>query len=281
MSITRKINSILEIACNYDVIVFDQWGVLHDGARPYRFAIETVRQLKLSGHCLAVLSNSGKRAPSNLRRISSFGFEEVWFDAVMTSGEAFATEFIDKNISEKVFFPIQRTAGDAGSFAAELNLRLTQNIQDCEAILLMGLPDGTNVSDWGTVMRKALDRQIPVYCTNPDHKGPRPGGIQVVQPGALAFDYQERGGRVVYYGKPHRPIFERLKSMLNGERLLMVGDSLQNDIAGGYEAGWDTLLIKNGLHFEYFSVGETQKVLKALTLKFSTVQPTFIIEQLK
>ena len=62
MSVTREINSIIEIASDYDAIVFDQWGVLHDGAQPYSFAVQTLRQLNLSGHCLAVLSNSGKRA---------------------------------------------------------------------------------------------------------------------------------------------------------------------------------------------------------------------------
>ena len=180
-----------------------------------------------------------------------------------------------------MFFPIQRTAGDAVSFAAELNLRLTQNIQDCEAILLMGLPDGTNVSDWGTVMRKALDRQIPVYCTNPDRNGPRSGGIQVTQPGALAFDYKEKGGRVIFYGKPYRPIFENLKLMLGAKSLLMVGDSLENDIVGGYEAGWDTLLVKGGLHLNRFSEGDTEKNLKELTSELSTPNPTFIIGQVK
>ena len=274
MLVTREINSIIEIASDYDAIVFDQWGVLHDGAKPYSFAVQTLRQLNISGHCLAVLSNSGKRASSNAQRIHSFGFEEAWFDAVMTSGEAFAAEILNKKISEQTFFAIKRTTGDADRFAAELSLRLSENIQHCDAILLRGFPDSAS-------LHEALDRQIPVYCTNPDSKAPRSGGIQVIQPGALAFDYEEKGGRVTFYGKPHRPIFENLKLMLGAERLLMVGDSLENDIAGGYEAGWDTLLVKCGLHSKRFSKGDTQKNLKELTSELSTPNPTFIIEQVK
>ena len=281
MLVTREINSIIEIASDYDAIVFDQWGVLHDGAKPYSFAVQTVKQLTLSGHCLAVLSNSGKRASSNAQRIYSFGFEKGWFDAVMTSGEAFATEILNKKISEQTFFAIQRAAGDADKFAAELNLRLSKNIKYCDAILLMGFPDGASLHDWDLILEKALDRQIPVYCTNPDHKGPRSGGRQVSQPGALAFDYQQKGGRVIYYGKPHRPIFENLKLMLNAEHVLMVGDSLENDIAGGHGAGWDTLLVKGGLHLKRFSEGDTQEKLKELTSELASPYPTFIIEQVK
>ena len=281
MSVTREINSIIEIASDYDAIVFDQWGVLHDGAQPYSFAVQTLRQLNLSGHCLAVLSNSGKRASSNAQRICSFGFEEAWFDVVMTSGEAFAAEILNKKISEQTFFPIQRNAGDADKFAAELSLQLSDNMQYCDAILLMGFPDSASLNDWEIIVNNALEQQLPVYCTNPDRNGPRSGGIQVTQPGALAFDYKEKGGRVIFYGKPYRPIFENLKLMLGAKSILMVGDSLENDIVGGYEAGWDTLLVKGGLHLNRFSEGDTQKNLKELTLELSTPNPTFIIGEVK
>ena len=36
---TLKIESILEISNKYDAIVFDQYGVLHDGKIPYLGAI--------------------------------------------------------------------------------------------------------------------------------------------------------------------------------------------------------------------------------------------------
>ncbi|MBT4872993.1 MAG: hypothetical protein HON39_10185 [Marinovum sp.] len=103
---TKEINSIDEIAAEYDAIVFDQWGVLHDGAKPYRPAVQTVKRLKGAGHCLAVLSNSGKRVDANVQQISSFGFELSSFDAVITSGEAFATDFLDMKVAEKSFLQI-------------------------------------------------------------------------------------------------------------------------------------------------------------------------------
>jgi ribonucleotide monophosphatase NagD (HAD superfamily) len=56
---TLKIESILEISNKYDAIVFDQYGVLHDGKIPYLGAIECLSTLKKIGLKLAVLSNSG------------------------------------------------------------------------------------------------------------------------------------------------------------------------------------------------------------------------------
>ena len=43
---TLKIESILEISNKYDAIVFDQFGVLHDGKIPYFGSIECLNTLK-------------------------------------------------------------------------------------------------------------------------------------------------------------------------------------------------------------------------------------------
>jgi len=43
---TLKIESILEISNKYDAIVFDQYGVLHDGKIPYLGAIECLSTFK-------------------------------------------------------------------------------------------------------------------------------------------------------------------------------------------------------------------------------------------
>lgn len=43
---TLKIERILEISNKYDAVVFDQFGVLHDGKIPYFGAIECLSALK-------------------------------------------------------------------------------------------------------------------------------------------------------------------------------------------------------------------------------------------
>ena len=68
---TRLLDSISQIADQFDAIVLDQWGVLHDGTTPYDGAIDALQRLVSQGSRLAVLSNSGKRSDLNAQRIAA------------------------------------------------------------------------------------------------------------------------------------------------------------------------------------------------------------------
>jgi glycerol 3-phosphatase-2 len=48
-------------------------------------------------------------------------------------------------------------------------------------------------------------------------------------------------------GKPRRPLLDETVRRLGGERPLMIGDRLDTDIAGGHEAGVDSLLVLTGV----------------------------------
>ena len=47
---TRLLDSIGQIADQFDAIVLDQWGVLHDGSAPYPAALDALKVLQ---HCTA------------------------------------------------------------------------------------------------------------------------------------------------------------------------------------------------------------------------------------
>ncbi len=273
---TRRIDRIAEVASDYDAIVFDQWGVLHNGSTPYSGALDCIDDLVAAGHRLAVLSNSGKRAANNARRITSMGFRPDGFDVVMTSGEALWHDIQAAQISERRFFAVQRSPDDAASWAGGLDIELT-GFETADAILLMGLPDGTELDAWQSVIADALARKLPIYCSNPDRKSPRAGGT-VVSPGALAFRYQDMGGRVTFYGKPHLPVFRSLQSALEAKKILMIGDSLEHDIAGAATAGWDSVLVGGGLYAEAFAQGPWQDALATLS---KGTAPTFYIGEIR
>ncbi len=277
---TRQLDTINEIASNYDAIVLDQWGVLHDGTQPYGAAIDILSELKAGGSRLAVLSNSGKRAAPNAYRIAAMGFQSDLLEHVMTSGEALWADIHDQRIPEKRFYAIECVKGDALVWARGLDIELTQSLQDADAILLMGLPDGSNLSDWTEVLKGALKTQMTLYCSNPDRQSPRAGGL-VISPGALGFAYRDIGGKTVFYGKPHEPIFRSLEKALGTQKLLMVGDSLEHDISGGHAAGWDTLFVRGGLYADDFAQAEIDETLARLCTAKSYVAPTYSIEVLK
>lgn len=277
----QQIETLSDIAADYDAIVFDQWGVLHNGSTPYSKAVAAINGLHDNGHKLAVLSNSGKRSTPNALRIAKFGFAQSLFCLFMTSGEALWNDIANRQIEETIFFAIERSAGDAQAFALGLKIELVDDVKAAQAILLMGLPDGDKSSDWAEFIAAALALDIPMYCSNPDRASPRAHGITVVSPGALAHEYRDLGGKVTFYGKPHRPVFEAVQKALGSERLLMVGDSLEHDIAGAHNVGWDTALVQNGLYEAEFAQGDHQATLALLAEQKSAPHPTYMIGELR
>lgn len=272
------IDRLAEVTSDYDAIVFDQWGVLHNGSLPYPQAADCVAHLRASSKPLAVLSNSGKRAAPNAARIAAMGFDEAWFDVVMTSGEALWSDVTAGRIAETAFLPVEAAPGDAARWANGLSITLVSQLEAAEAVLLMGLADGVTLEVFDSLLNDALARNLTIYCTNPDRASPRATGL-VVSPGALAFAYLDRGGAVRFYGKPHQPIFEALSQSLESSRLLMVGDSLEHDIAGAHAAGWDSLLIQGGLYAEDFATGDPNTLARLMAEK-SAPAPTYMMDML-
>lgn len=247
---TRLIESIGDIADQFDAIVLDQWGVLHDGRAPYPSALDALRLLQDRPVKIGVLSNSGKRAAPNISRIAGMGFDEGTFDTVMTSGEALWQSFASGQASARKLFAIVGKEGDAQSWADGLDVTIVPTPEEADAILLMGLPDLQDVTAYEDPLETALARNLPLYCSNPDFASPRAHGTYVVSPGVLARRYTESGGTVHLYGKPHHPIFAAMETTLGcaPDRILMVGDSLHHDILGAQTAGWSSMLICVGVH---------------------------------
>lgn len=274
---TRQIDTIAAIASGYDVIVFDQWGVLHDGSAPYPGAVTAVDGL---GATKAVLSNSGKRAAPNADRIAAMGFANGAFDFVMTSGEALWQDIHAGQITERRFFAVERQSGDAAIWADGLGIELCADARNAEAILMMGLPDGTAIEDWTDQLASWRRFDLPIYCSNPDRQSPRAGGC-VMSPGALAFAYRDLGGVSVFYGKPHKPVFAALEQIFGPGRYLMIGDSMEHDIAGAHGAGWDSLLIEGGLYADRFATGDGNKVVAEIAAEQQCAPPTYRMRGLR
>lgn len=278
-----RIDTLSDIARRFDAIVLDQWGVLHDGTTPYPGAIRALSDLRQAGARLAVLSNSGKRAALNSTRIAQMGFAPDLFDLVMTSGEALWRDIRSKAVPERVFCPVEAAAGDAQRWAKGLEIALVDDPARAEAVLLMGLPDQGSAQAT-TVMQNARTQGLTVYCTNPDRASPRAGGVTVTSPGALAHDHAQAGARVVFYGKPHPPVFAAVAQALGAvpARLLMVGDSFEHDIAGGAAAGWSTAFVQGGLHAGAFAEADDPVArVQTLCRKLGSPLPDFILPTLR
>lgn len=277
---TRLLGSIHEIADQFDAIVLDQWGVLHDGSAPYPSALTAINGL--AARTLAVLSNSGKRAAPNAARIAAMGFDAACFDVVMTSGEALWQQFAS-GAGPATIYPIEGRSGDAADWAQGLPVEVVADIARAEAIVLMGLPDGCAPDSYDTALQAGLDRDVPLYCSNPDLTSPRGHGAYVMSPGVLAQRYASRGGTTHLFGKPHLPIFTAIQDALGcaPEKVLMVGDSLHHDIAGAQTAGWASLLIRGGIHAPDIAQDTLAADIARLSATAQIAPPTFSLPDLR
>lgn len=284
---TVFIDSLEQALADIDAVICDQWGVLHNGVKPYPLARATLLRAKAQGKKLVVISNSGKRAKVNQQRIANMGFEHSIFDEVVTSGETLwriFEKFTNRNKRDHKLFGMAKCQQDLLNWAHGLPLQFT-DIQSADAVLLMGLHEQAHEGIYKEELAIALARQIPLYCSNPDLLTIKENDQLVPGPGALAHDFLNQGGKVHFYGKPHLPIFHVVESLLKipASRLLIVGDSLQHDVLGGHTAGWKTLFIQGGIYAKDFQQNSTDatQVLTRLCQEKSTPLPDYCLNFLQ
>ncbi len=265
------INTLEEVLQSFDIVVLDQWGVLHNGSTCYASARDAMQLLHARGKEICILSNSGKRADLNLARIGKMGLPIETISQVVTSGEALWQDIQESRLRiagqiPKRLYPICGHPEDPLVWATGSRVEIADRITpSVDAILLMGLADDTAESAYDAPFREALTLKIPLICSNPDKTSPRADRF-VMSPGALADRYEAMGGDVIWYGKPHTPIFEavmRYRPDLAPDRFLVVGDSLEHDIAGGQNVGFKTALVRGGIHTNDFTNGADKDQITA------------------
>ena len=114
--------------------------------------------------------------------------------------------------------------------------------------------------DYRAMLMQARERKLPLICANPDIVVER-GDRLIYCAGAIAELYRELGGEVIFYGKPHRPIYERAMALAQERRgkatplnrVLAIGDSVRTDLMGAHAFGIDLLFVTRGIHAGEFA----------------------------
>lgn len=258
------------IADRFDHVLLDQWGTLHAGKSIFPAARECVTRLRETGKRVLALSNSGKRADENQRRLAALGLPPDAYDGIITSGEVTWRALHAR--TREPFMSLGRACfliarGGDRTVIDGLKLDLVADARDADFILLSGLDDDAAEPErWRDSLTTPAARNIPMLCANPDLVMFGAKGL-IPAPGALAAFYQSLGGTVTFVGKPHAAIFGAARERLENpdpRRILVVGDSIAHDIAGGRAAGMLTLLIRSGVDGEKFLQNDPQQGVRAM-----------------
>ncbi|CAH1665182.1 conserved hypothetical protein [Hyphomicrobiales bacterium] len=243
-----------ELAAGYDGFLLDQWGVLHDGTRPYAGAIDCLERLRAAGKAVIILSNSGRSGRDNEAVLAGMGFARHLYDRVASAGDdardALATR---SEPAYRALGPRCLLLARPGEehLASGLGLALVETPGEADFIFVMSMDsERQSVAGWKPVLTEALRRGLPMVCGNPDRYRVHADGTLHEAPGLAALAYERMGGIVHYHGKPHPRIYRSCLRFLNRptERLLAIGDSLEHDVAGANGVGIDACFIAAGIH---------------------------------
>jgi HAD superfamily hydrolase (TIGR01459 family) len=250
----RTIGGLREIADHFDLLLVDQYGVLHDGTTPYPGAIEALAGLASRGRKVIVLTNSGKSSAANRARLDVLGFMDSRLHAVVSSGEVALQCVRDRTLgplfAEGADICVIGHPGDTYAFASD-HFALTADPQHAAFLVFAGSDaPRTSLDGYRSMLIAAARAQVPAICVNPDVTMIRDGAL-VPAPGAIARVYESLGGTVEYFGKPYAAIFDHAiatAAMAPGARIIMIGDSPEHDLAGAKAMGLSTLLVRTGIH---------------------------------
>ncbi len=237
----------------FDGFILDQWGVLHDGARPYAGAAACLARLRAQGKHVVVLSNSGKGEDYNLELMRRMGFERALFDRLVSAGEdarhAIATRnnAFHRSLGTRCF---AFTRDGDRTVLEGIGLDLVDRMEDAEFLAVLGSDSPQRLlAGYEAELRLGIVHALPMICANPDLWRFAAGGM-IEAPGVLARRYEALGGAVFYHGKPHPAIYRSCLEVLgcSRERVLAVGDSIDHDILGANRAGIRSALVTGGVH---------------------------------
>jgi len=255
----RLISGLSEIASGHDALICDVWGVVHDGQRHHPAAAEALYRFK-EKHGPVILLTNAPRIPAEVAiQCASYGLPSDCYDAIVSSGGAAREEVARRSTGTTL--PLYYIGPDRDlAMIAGLDIRRSA-IDEAQVALAIGLRDDmTETPDmYAGELAAMRARGLVMLCANPDlvvHRGER----LVYCAGSLAQAYEGLGGAVIYYGKPHRPIYDsalaaaalaaKAANKQSPRRPLAVGDGLLTDIRGANGAGLEALFIADGVHGE-------------------------------
>ena len=277
---TFKIELLAPIINRYDAFLIDQFGVLIDGEQTYPGAIDALKHIAQSGKPVVILSNSGKRAEPNCNRLTSFGFDRQHFVTVVTSGEIAYHSIKNQlgiTIKNDARVMVLARPGETSPIL-DLDLTETNNPRMADILLIVSRDIGMNRKDYIKLWTEFNATGGKCYCLNPDLNMLTPKGI-TFSAGTIAKLFEQRGGDIIWYGKPYQDIYADALRFFNNiprDDILCIGDSIHHDIIGGHAAGLATALVRQGVHSD-ISDGKVYNILSGLGISSTHILRSFSI----
>ena len=229
----------------YDAVLFDLDGVVYLGPEPVLGAAEGIAALRQRGIPVSFVTNNAARAPEAVAdHLMSLGIP-CTPQEVTTAGQA-GVRMLTQQL------PAGATVLVCGSPALTQQVRaagfrITDSADHRPDAIIQGYYPELS---WPTLTEAALavQRGARWFATNVDPTRPTDRGLEPGAGAQIAVVRVVVGGDPMAAGKPEKPLMEAAMARLSAQRPIFIGDRLDTDIAGGVNAGIDTMLVFSGIH---------------------------------
>ena len=253
MTLPHALSGLNKIAGDYDLLLCDVWGVIHNGRESWPEACEALARFNREVGHVVLISNSPRPSSGVVAQLDHLGVPRESWRAFVTSGDATRAELARRGpgpawiIGPDRDWPLYEglgldTAADAASAAF---ISVTGPVDD----------ETETPEDYRERLATGAARDLELICANPDRVVQR-GDRLIYCGGSLADLYEALGGRVVMAGKPFGPIYDLaidegqrlLGKPVDRSRVLCIGDGVVTDVLGANRQALDCLFIAKGIH---------------------------------
>ena len=254
---TNIIKTFSEISDKYTAVICDLWGCLHNGVKSFPAALRALEDFKASNGKVILVTNAPRPIANVEYQIASLGIKKIHYNMLLTSGEL-TSNYVNKICKNKLsIFHVggKRHHSIYKDMIKEKKVSIeVENIVDADLIVCTEPfdPSKDQLSDYENILRAGIAKNLTLLCANPDLVVDV-GDKREMCAGSLALMYEEMGGKVIYFGKPHNNIYQDVYSFLNkvdkpeAGSILCIGDGLNTDIRGANNEKLDSLLVVGGL----------------------------------
>jgi HAD superfamily hydrolase (TIGR01459 family) len=253
MTLPHALTGLGAIAGDYDILLCDVWGVIHNGRESWPEACEALTRFNQRGGHVILISNSPRTSAGVIAQMDGLGVPRDSWKTVVTSGDATRAELARRAPGPAWLIGPER---DAPLYEG-LGLTTATGAADAAFLSVTGPYDDEveTPEDYRDRLSEAAERGLEMICANPDRVAQR-GDRLIYCAGSLADLYETLGGRVTMAGKPFGPIYDLamkdaadlLGGPVNRARVLCIGDGVVTDVLGADKQALDCLFIAQGIH---------------------------------
>jgi HAD superfamily hydrolase (TIGR01459 family) len=244
--------TLANLAPNYDAVLSDVWGVVHNGVAAFPEAVDALRRFRQGGGRVVLITNAPRASSAIVELLDDLRVPRDAYDDIVSSGDV--TRGSIAAYRGKVIHHVGPPTIDDSLYEGLGVIR--GPAEEAAAVVVTDLDTDDDTPDmYEDRIKVWLRRRLPLICANPDRVVEH-GGRIIYCGGALADLYEAHGGSIQVSGKPYRPIYDealRLAEQAAGKpidrgRILAIGDSVRTDAIGAANAGLDLLFITGSIH---------------------------------